>query len=86
MEEAGAEISITGYIGSFRVDDWRYRSERDKIMTTLFKAKYLFGHLEPSDDVEELRWFDLKDLKEIGGIQKLIVEEHQSMMSILLTK
>lgn len=86
MEEAGAEISITGYIGSFRVDDWRYRSERDKIMTTLFKAKYLFGHLEPSDDVEQLRWFDLKDLKEIGGIQKLIVEEHQSMMSILLTK
>jgi len=86
MEEAGAEISITGYIGSFRVDDWRYRSERDKIMTTLFKAKYLFGHLEPSDDVEELRWFDLKDLKEIGGIQKLIVEEHQSMMSILLKK
>lgn len=86
IKEAGAEIAIIGYVGSFRVDDWRYRSERDKIMTTLFKAKYLFGHLEPSDDVEELRWFDLKDLKEIGGIQKLIVEEHQSMMSILLTK
>lgn len=86
MDEAGAEIAITEYIGSFRVDDWRYRSERDKIMTTLFKAKYLFGHLEPSDDVEELRWFDLKDLKEIGGIQKIVIEEQQSMMSILLTK
>lgn len=86
MKETGAEISITGYVGSFRVDDWRYRSERDKIMSTLFKAKYLFGHLEPSDDVMEIRWFELKDLKEIGGIQKLIVDEHQSMMSILLTK
>lgn len=38
MEEALAfEISITGYIGSFRVDDWRYRSERDKIMMHLFR-------------------------------------------------
>jgi bifunctional NMN adenylyltransferase/nudix hydrolase len=86
MEEAGAEISIIGYVGSFRVDDWRYRSERDKIMTTLFKAKYLYGHLEPSDDIIELRWLDIKDLKEIGGIQRIVIEEHQSMMSILLSK
>lgn len=81
-EEASAEISITSYIGSFRVDDWRYRGERDKIMTVLFKAKYTFGHLEPSDDIEALKWFNVADI----NIQKDIMEEHQSMMSILLTK
>lgn len=87
MEEAGgAEISITSYIGSFRINDWRYRSEKDKIMTVLYKAKYLFGHLSPSDDILELRFFEIKDLMEIGAIQNLIIEEHQSMMSILLSK
>ena len=83
-EEAGGEISIESYIGSFRLDDWRYRSERDKIMTTLFKAKFIFGHLEPSDDVSEIRWFSIDDISK--NLEKNIMEEHQSMMSVLLTK
>jgi bifunctional NMN adenylyltransferase/nudix hydrolase len=87
MEEAGgAEIEIISYVGSFRVDDWRYRSERDKIMTTLFKAKYIFGHLSPSDDISELRWMDTSELKLVGNIQKNIIEEHQPLINILLTK
>ena len=86
-EEAGkAEIAITSYVGSFRVDDWRYRSERDKIMTVLFKAKYIYGHLSPSDDISELKFFKIEDLKTTGGIIENIIEEHQSMMSILLSK
>jgi len=81
-EEAGAEVSITSYIGSFRINDWRYRSERDKIMTVLYKAKYTSGHLVPSDDIESLRWFDIKELE---NISKNIIEEHQPLMAILLT-
>lgn len=84
-EEAGGEISITSYIGSFRVDDWRYKSERDKIMTTLFKAKYIFGHLSPSDDISELRFFDISEFSKQSFIILNIIEEHQSLMSILLT-
>ena len=80
-EEASAEISITSYVGSFRVSDWRYRSERDKIMTVLFKAKYIFGHLEPSDDVSELRWFSVEDLRKS---LKDVIEEHVPLMSVLL--
>lgn len=80
-EAGGAEIEITDYIGSFRVDDWRYRVERDKIMTTLFKAKYIFGQLKASDDISELRWFPVKDLDLTN-----IVSEHRSMMVVLLTK
>lgn len=78
-EEASAEISITSYVGSFRVSDWRYRSERDKIMTVLFKAKYIFGHLEPSDDVSELRWFSVEDLrKSLKDVNKLFIRLNQN--------
>lgn len=85
-EEAGAEAAIESYIGSFRILDWRYKSERDKIMTALYKAKYTSGHLAPSDDLEALRWFDIKEeLRAPLGIIKNIIEEHQPLMAILLT-
>lgn len=56
-EEAHIEISAPEYIGSYLVDDWRYRNEIDKIMTTVFLARYVFGAIQPDDDIEELRWF-----------------------------
>lgn len=83
-EKAGSiEISIDLYIGSFRVNDWRYRSEVDKVMSVLFKAKFIYGHLQPSDKISELRWISIDDLKlSLNNI----IEEHRQMMSILLTK
>ena len=50
-------------------------------MTVLFKAKYIFGHLEPSDDVSELRWFSVEDLRKS---LKDVIEEHVPLMSVLL--
>ena len=58
-EEAHVEVSGLEYIGSYRVDDWRYRSEVDKIMTTVFLARYMFGAIQPDDDIQELKWFHL---------------------------
>ena len=43
QEETGLEIGDIQYVGSFKVDDWRYRSEQDKIKTILFKAKVIYG-------------------------------------------
>lgn len=80
-EAGGAEVEITNYVGSFRVDDWRYRVERDKIMTTLFKAKYVFGQLKASDDIAELKWFKIADFDLLN-----VVEEHRTMMIVLLSK
>jgi bifunctional NMN adenylyltransferase/nudix hydrolase len=57
MEEAHIEISNPLYAGSFQVDDWRYRNEVDKIITSVFMAEYTFGPIQPDDDIEELRWF-----------------------------
>jgi bifunctional NMN adenylyltransferase/nudix hydrolase len=58
-EEGGIEVSDLRYIGSFNIDDWRYRNEPDRIRTMLFTAKYLHGRPTPGDDIEEVRWFDI---------------------------
>jgi bifunctional NMN adenylyltransferase/nudix hydrolase len=78
MEETGGngEISDLKYLGSFRVDDWRYVKGRDKIMTSLFIGEMIFGTIEPSDDISELRWFGISEFKEDGFIEENIVPEH----------
>jgi bifunctional NMN adenylyltransferase/nudix hydrolase len=71
------------YVGSRKIDDWRYREEKDKIITILFKTKFLFGKPEGSDDLEEAKWFAVNALKmmiESGQIAK----EHIVLMELLL--
>jgi bifunctional NMN adenylyltransferase/nudix hydrolase len=73
------------YFSSHRVDDWRYRSEVDKILTSLFVTTHLWGSLEPSDDIAELRWFKLETLA--PEFPKFIVKEHIPLFtSLLLSK
>jgi len=78
MEETGGngEISDLKYLGSFRVDDWRYVKGRDKIMTSLFIGEMIFGTIEPSDDISELRWFGISEFKSDRFIEENIVPEH----------
>ena len=64
-EECGyIETSNYKYICSMRIDDWRYGSSRDKIMTTFFACSYIFGKCSPRDDIHELQWFDINALTE----------------------
>jgi bifunctional NMN adenylyltransferase/nudix hydrolase len=78
MEETGGngEISDLKYLGSFRVDDWRYKKGRDKIMTALFIGEMVFGTLSPSDDISELHWIGMSEFKKDGFIDASIVHEH----------
>lgn len=82
MEEAHIEISTPAYAGSFLVDDWRYRHEVDKIVTTLFAAEYMYGAIQPDDDIEELRWFRLNGTLEVGEI----VDVHRPLLLTLMDR
>jgi bifunctional NMN adenylyltransferase/nudix hydrolase len=64
------------------VEDWRYRHEVDKIVTTLFVAEYLYGAIQPDDDIEELRWFRLNRTLEIGHI----VDAHRLLLLTLMDR
>ena len=92
IDEAGsAEIGDIKYVTSMRVDDWRYRSEEDKITTILFKCKFMFGSIEPSQEISELKWFDIKwirdtwyNLSDVHISSPGIVKEHQELMKVLI--
>lgn len=63
LEETGLEVDQIEYVGSLKVNDWRYRNEDDCIKTLVFKAKYIFGPAKAADDLEEVRWFLFRDVK-----------------------
>lgn len=79
-EETSLEIGDLTYIGSTRIEDWRYRSEPDCIKTMMFVGKYLFGRPTPLDDIEELRWFDFDDRRPLDGE---IMPAHRPLMAML---
>ena len=79
VEETKLELDQLKYVGSFSINDWRYRNERDKIFSTLFTAEYMFGKPEASDDIDELKWFDVNTVN-----TKDVVTEHRPMLKVLL--
>jgi bifunctional NMN adenylyltransferase/nudix hydrolase len=82
MEETGSlGVGQPEYIGSSKIDDWRYRNEQDGIMTTFFAVPYVFGKPKASDDIDELEWFDIEKLVKTDGYQ--FVEEHKVLFTLL---
>lgn len=85
-EEAGPiETGDLTYVGSFFIDDPRYRKQKDKIISTLFLTKIAFGRPEPGDDIKELKWFNLNEIKneEVIPIHQVLLK---AVKKKLLTK
>jgi bifunctional NMN adenylyltransferase/nudix hydrolase len=85
-EECGPIVTTEmKYEKSFRVDDWRYKSEADKIITALFSTDFINGDPAGSDDIAEVKWFKLAD---VAGMmqQKLTAIEHTPQLTELISK
>jgi len=78
-EETGLTIGDLQYIDSFPSNDYRYRGERDKILTVLHTAKIIDGKPEPNDDIHELKWFDFND-----SMVHAVISNHKEMIQELL--
>ena len=81
QEETNLECKDYTYIASAKINDWRFRSEKNKIKTIFFAAEYVRGTPQVNDKIEniaELRWVPLKELKE-----EMFIEEHAILFKLL---
>ncbi|NIG52556.1 NUDIX domain-containing protein [Chitinophaga sp. Cy-1792] len=86
QEECGTfEPGDFEYVSSLRVNDWRYRSEVNKIITTLFATDLIYGEPAAGDDLEALRWVNVKDIPQLIAQQE-ITDTHIPLMQLLLKK
>jgi bifunctional NMN adenylyltransferase/nudix hydrolase len=84
QEEAGIKVSGLEYLGSAKIDDWRYRGEDDKIKTLFFVAMHASGTPEPDDDIAELKWFSLQELEELAWEEEVpLIDEHLPLLAML---
>ena len=79
-EEAGIDVQDMRYVKSFVIKDWRYKSEVNKITTSLFKVTKWTGQPAPGDDIHELRWFPFNT-----HLLDSVVTEHREMLDYLLS-
>lgn len=70
---------------SMLVDDWRYRSEVDKIITTLFSTDLLFGEPAAADDLAAMRWVDINSISQLIANGE-IVNTHIPLLEKLAEK
>jgi len=64
-EEVGQiEVGPMTYETSMQIDDWRYRSEQDKIITLFYSCDFISGTPTAKDDIVNVKWFKLSDILE----------------------
>lgn len=85
-EEVGdVEVGEFVYEMNQKVDDWRYKGEVDKIITTLFSTDLTYGNAQADDDLAHVQWFDWIEIQEL--IQnKQIYKGHLNMAKHLVKK
>jgi bifunctional NMN adenylyltransferase/nudix hydrolase len=64
------DICIDGnltFLGSFVIDDWRYKNSSDCILTSFFLGEYVFGGAKSKakDDIDSVTWVPIKELKKL---------------------
>ena len=78
-EECAVETTNYRYLGSFRIDDWRYRRSSDKIMTALFICDYVSGISSAQDDIAETRWLSFEMMEKTE-----FMPEHEKLKAKLI--
>jgi bifunctional NMN adenylyltransferase/nudix hydrolase len=79
QEETNLEVTDLTYKGSYRINDWRYRNEVDKIMTVLFECRAMFGKAEGGDDLPRVKWFKIADL----DLERDVMPNHHHLLEAL---
>jgi len=77
-------ISTLKYICSGKINDWRHTKETSEIFSTLFLATRMSGRAVAADDVEEVIWKSIYDIRDYEVYSKFIVPEHVDFFGKLI--
>lgn len=88
-EEAGTDLEVGGvgeatYIGSADIPDWRHERYHSTIKSTLFLFKRKWGEAVADDDIEEVIWKSIYDLRDYESYSEFIVPEHLVLFEKLI--
>lgn len=77
FEESGVKLTNLRYVSSQKINDWRYRGERDQIISNFYIGE---AQNDPvaGDDICQVEWFDLNQLSE-----KDLMDEHHILLKNL---
>jgi bifunctional NMN adenylyltransferase/nudix hydrolase len=81
FEETGVEVDGIKYLASLKINDSRYQFEVDCIKTAFFVGKYIFGRPQGNDDIAEVKWVTIADLK-----KEDIIDSHHDLYDIFMEK
>ncbi|QKJ29862.1 NUDIX domain-containing protein [Mucilaginibacter mali] len=87
LKEECGELEFGGmsYETSRKINDWRYRSEADKIITLLFSCDYTAGEPKAQDDIIGLGWVKLSEIPQLIDTGQ-ISDEHLELFQHILNK
>ena len=77
-EETGLEVNLLGYVGSCKIDDWRYKNEEDKIITNFFVFERIFGVAGAHDDICEIHRKEFLKVSE-----EELIDAHKPLLRML---
>lgn len=67
------------YVSSHKVDDFRYKGTKDGVITSLMLTYKLGGSEKAGDDIEEIKWFSLKDF----NYENILTPHHHKLFESL---
>ncbi len=77
-EVKNAVIGNFLFMGSSRINDYRYRGSGDGIVTSFFKAQFYDGNPKPGDDIDWLTWV------KVSKIRNKLIPSHRPLGEILI--
>lgn len=80
-ETGGLDVHNLVHLGSFVIDDWRWKDEVDSVTTNFYVAESMSKGGHGSDDIEEVRWFGADDVASDGFN---IVSSHRVLLDRLV--
>lgn len=81
-EVGGIVVSPMTYLCSQKINDFRYKGSKDGIISSLFICDYISGTPVAADDIEEVKWFPIK---EAATISRKILTIHHAPLLIAIT-